>query len=347
MREEDSSWAEPVVQRICQKLFTLVGSDVKKAYAMFDANSDGCIEYDEFVAALGRLDAGLSDQQTYELMRSVDVNNDGHIDFKEFVERFQVIFESMGKAMGESTGTKMTPRRRTSSNGQGRELDWSAMDSWTRRKLREISGKLFSSHVSLKDAFVNRFDVDGTGGFGAAEFRSGLDTLGITVSDEESRKLFAVVDSNSSNRVNFGEFQEAFRVTDNDPRSDQWKQGVVQQIANVLYQHRIHIRAHSIFDVSGDGKVTAQEFKSGMQAVNALLDNPLTDEQIEELRVTLDRSGDGLIDYNEFFAGFNVKDKDSGRPHLMKRHSSSNMYGTWVTRARGAAAMPWMQLTSS
>jgi len=332
MREEDAGWADSVVQRICQKLFALVGADTKKAYQMFDANSDGCVEYDEFVAALSRLDAGLSDQQTYELMRSIDVNNDGHIDFKEFVERFEVIFQSMGEEKDGDGRTVL--RRRTSSQGRSQPLDWKRMDAWTAQKLKDISAKIFSAHSSLKGAFAH-FDANDEGGFGAAEFRRGLEGIHIHLSEDEARKLFAVVDSNSSGRINVVEFEEAFHVNDNDPRSDQWKQGVVQHIANVLYQHRIHIRAaFRIFDVDGSGTITGNEFRSGMQAVNALLDKPLTEDQIEELRVTLDRDGDGVINYKEFFAGFSVTDtKQSGRGHLMRRHSSSQMYGSTHPKA--------------
>jgi Ca2+-binding EF-hand superfamily protein len=38
----------------------------------------------EFVTTLCRLDVGLSEEQVYELMRSLDVNNDASIDFDEF-----------------------------------------------------------------------------------------------------------------------------------------------------------------------------------------------------------------------------------------------------------------------
>lgn len=53
-------WQDAIVNRVCEKLFALCGADIKSAYAKFDTNDDGQIEYEEFVRTLRSLDVGLS-----------------------------------------------------------------------------------------------------------------------------------------------------------------------------------------------------------------------------------------------------------------------------------------------
>jgi lysozyme family protein len=110
MRDQDSGWQDAIVRRVCEKLYALVGGDLQRAYNRFDTNQDGYIGYDEFVGTLKSLDVGLSEQQIFELMQSVDVNDDAHIDFTEFVERFQVVFNAVGAAAGKGKRTSsITP----------------------------------------------------------------------------------------------------------------------------------------------------------------------------------------------------------------------------------------------
>jgi Ca2+-binding EF-hand superfamily protein len=81
-------------------------------------------------------------------------------------------------------------------------------------------------------------------------------------------------------------------------------------VANVLYQHRIHIRsAFRMFDIDNSGTITAEEFHRSLATINQLLDEPLTTHQISELLIALDTDGDGQLSYKEFFEGFTVVDK--------------------------------------
>ena len=84
---------------------------------------------------------------------------------------------------------------------------------------------------------------------------------------------------------------------------------VLQQVANVLYQHRIHLRsAFRMFDMDNSGTVTADEFQKSLATINQLLDCPLTPHQITELMQALDTDGDGVLSYKEFFDGFKIVD---------------------------------------
>lgn len=111
------SWQEAVIDAICEKLFVAlqrlpgpskkgsardgaevmspgggVPTSVKDAFALFDVDQDGRIEYEEFISLLKSMDVGLSEAQVYELMRGMDKNKDSVIDLEEFTGRFGIIF---------------------------------------------------------------------------------------------------------------------------------------------------------------------------------------------------------------------------------------------------------------
>ncbi len=322
-REEDSSWQDAIVQRVCEKLYSLVGADLESAYKKFDIDHSGSIDYSEFVDTLKGLDIGLSDKQIYELMRSVDADENAKIDFKEFSERFEVVFK--GVSENKAAAVKSPPKlgrssslssstiqplflRQTSSEALNEvfkepstprsrfvKLKWENLDSWTLECLRTISRKMYKVDRTLPIAF-SRFDRSKTGSFSKDDFIIVLKSVyGLQFSDSDAAKLFDAVDANESGKVNYLEFVEAFQITDSNPNSSSWKQGVIQQVANVLYQNRIQMRhAFRMFDVAGTGKVTAEQFQAGMSTINDMLENPLNTIQIEELRRCLDKDGSKL-----------------------------------------------------
>lgn len=65
------------------------GNDIEqmmKAFAYFDVNGDGVIDYSEFLHILQSLDADLfTDEHVEKLIAEADVNGDGEIHYAEFV----------------------------------------------------------------------------------------------------------------------------------------------------------------------------------------------------------------------------------------------------------------------
>jgi hypothetical protein len=94
MSTGDYKWVDKIMKRVNHKLFSLCGN-IEEAFALFDVDDDGLIEYDEFLKTFQSLDVGLTDKQAYELMRSIDTDNNGVVDFKEFCERFQIVFDKV------------------------------------------------------------------------------------------------------------------------------------------------------------------------------------------------------------------------------------------------------------
>lgn len=120
MREEDFSWQEAIIEKVCERLFRLCSS-LEEAYKLFDINSDGRIEYEEFVNAVERLDVGLTRMQIYELMRSIDTDKDSHVDFKEFAARFRVVFTRVADAAAKFTPAEAIRGAGAAAGGGGAE----------------------------------------------------------------------------------------------------------------------------------------------------------------------------------------------------------------------------------
>jgi len=291
MADAHSNWQEGVVRKICVKLFRALGAgNIEEAFDRFDTDGDKYIEYEEFMNTLQELDVGLSDQQIYELMRSVDVNNDSKIDFQEFAERFQVVFDQMANH------------------------GLMHLDDATLEILNRIGTAMYSKFENLEITFEN-FDTDKSGDISFDEFIQGLETLELNpkISPEDARSVLQHIDIDSSGQIDYKEFVKAFKITDSQSNNAQntssWQQSVLQQVANVLFQHRIHLRsAFRMFDMDNSGTITAEEFQKSLATINTLLDSPLTEDQIDELLKALDTDGDGTLSYKEFFDGFRIVD---------------------------------------
>jgi len=180
--------------------------------------------------------------------------------------------------------------------------------------LLQIGKALLARAGSLKYHFYH-FDVNQDGVLSRDEFEKALAQLGFTFSPDLLGRVMNAVDTDGGHSIDFNEFVSAFAVQDArekqvlDAGDLTWQNSVLQQVSNVFYQHRIHIRnAFRMFDRSNTGFITKDEFRTGISAFNVVLNSPLSDDQIEELLAFLDSNKDGVISYKEFFDGFRVVD---------------------------------------
>jgi len=162
----------------------------------------------------------------------------------------------------------------------------------------------------------HQFDTNKDGVLQRDEFFAALKLLGFEFSDCMLKKIMNAVDVDGGNTIDYKEFISAFSIQDSAEReciengNTSWQQSVLQQVSNVLYQHRIHMRnAFRMFDQDNSGSISKEEFRAGMKFFNEALDLPLTEDQIEELLSHLDKNGDGNLSYTEFLEGFQVIQK--------------------------------------
>ncbi|KAE9362136.1 hypothetical protein PF008_g347 [Phytophthora fragariae] len=343
---DNSGWQESIIALICKKLYRAMGAgDMQQAFKVFDADSNGFIEYEEFLSTLKRMDTGLSDQQVFALMRTADTNDDGRIDFNEFAQRFEVIFTNQGKngdstqnlsgvapleppptpvaldsetpAEGEKAETEPIFARRVSSGDEQSTFTpqpATNLDVETMQALLEIGKALFARRGSLQYHFYH-FDKNQDGVLSRSEFEHAIEQLGFNFEPSLMDRVMAAVDSDGGHSIDYKEFVTAFSVQDLKEQAAlesgdlTWQNSVLQQVSNVFYQHRIHIRnAFRMFDATNSGVISRDNFRTGIKSFNVVLNSPLSDDQIEELLSYLDSNKDGVISYKEFFDGFRVVD---------------------------------------
>lgn len=121
------------------------------------------------------------------------------------------------------------------------------------------------------------------------------------------------IDENDDAHIDFKEFAERFRLgihacASGSVRKDTLgNSNVVERVSNMLYQNRIHLKScFRSLDVDGKGFIFKKDFELGLRRVSGAFENTLTPIEIDELCKSLDKDGDGKIDYKEFFEGLSI-----------------------------------------
>lgn len=294
-----ATWEQAIIEKICHKLLEHASS-LKAAFATMDTNGNQIIEYDEFVAVLLKFDIGLSKEQIFDLMRTIDKNRDGHVDFEEFAHTFHAQFKS-AKDQAKNQD----------------EIDW------MKAQIQVIADVIAKNKASLRAHFKS-FDESGDGGLTYEEFAVALrDHLHLKYSEEDALKLARVVDVNGSGRISWKEFKAKFSKAPSDP--DMLLISVLGSVSDAIHKSKTALR--TLFyqmDLDGSGMIDIEELRTGLEALNILLAHPLTDEQIKTLHQHIDKDKDGFISYEEFLDSFSIVDTDeSHHHHSSRKHDKS------------------------
>ena len=175
------------------------------------------------------------------------------------------------------------------------------------------------------------FDKDGDGFISFSEFQQAMLQLGghATSSPDQAERvsqmlldLAAWVDRNDSGSINYMEFCSAFRIGVHESQSEAASPGtnlidqIMEQLCSLLHAHHWSLKqAFDYFDVNGDGVLSPEEFRTAVQSLSSMEAAPgeepplrLSPEQIDRLIASLDRDGDGVIDYEEFLEAIGPRD---------------------------------------
>ncbi|ETW00192.1 hypothetical protein, variant [Aphanomyces invadans] len=319
---DSSGWQDAIISIICKKLYRAMGAgSIEHAFQIFDTDASGSIEYDEFADGLKKLDTGLSESQIYELMRTADTNDDGRLDFTEFVSSPSTpsALASDTPPSSPQTTDMMSPaklmRRKSSMEIETSSHTPSPVDKETLVALLDIGKAVFSLEKSLEEVF-DSFDINHDGVLQRDEFQTALSQLGFKFEPPLVRKIMAAIDTDGGNTIDYKEFLAAFSVADvthHKCLGDMtWQDTILQQVASLFYQHRIHIRmCFRMFDQDNSGTIDRDQFRIGIAEFNSILDSPLSREQIDALLSHLDKNHDGVISYKEFLEGFQVVSVES------------------------------------
>jgi len=269
-------WQRDVVTYICGR-FLEHQQNLQTAFNQIDADGNGVISYNEFVTAIKGYDLGLTEPQLYDFITSMDTDKNGTIDYNEFSTRF-------GHEFGKATHS-----------------------NWVKATVNDIARKIVSKHKSIKESFLT-FDSDGDHRISYREFSNILkrDLDGESFTPEQRRELFQYVDENSSGAISYKEFKTAFALGDTKDKT--WEAQIIQRVCDAIRKSQVQLKAvFRDMDKDRSGSIDAEEFKAGLEAMNILLECPMTDVQIAKLYKAIDKDGNGAINYEEFLKAFEVK----------------------------------------
>jgi len=136
-----------------------------------------------------------------------------------------------------------------------------------------------SQLMDLKAAFT-MFDKNGDQKISETELYEVMCYLGVKTTQEECKAMIRVVDKNRNGYVDYDEFIQMMTHTQIKPLSaaDELK------------------KTFDIFDIDGNGFISAEEIKKTMEN----LGESLTDDEVRDMIKAADINGDGKIDLNEF-----------------------------------------------
>ena len=66
-------------------------------------------------------------------------------------------------------------------------------------------------------------------------------------------------------------------------------------------------------DIDNSGTLGKDEFMKGMSAFNSLLQNPISENSLEDIFVYFDKNNDGFVDYSEFICGLKIVSKQTAK----------------------------------
>jgi len=279
----EPGWEYKMVHKVYESLL-YSDKPLQQIIAMFDSDGDGLVSPLEFKQAIQAANIGIPESQINAILRVIDRNKDGKLAVSAFLDRFQVVYS------------------------YGRKLKNEDVDK-TKTVNVELLNKIGKELVGMRsrvDAFQS-IDVNHDGYLTKDEFYSALETLAISLSEEEKLKIWSAVDVNEDGHLNYLEFCAAFQVVDTSEQSQKAMSSIIEAILSALQQNAMSMNfAFRYFDQENKGKVKVKDFLSGLRALNASMQGnaPLAEEQLEVLVEYVDRDKDGWIDYEEFLSAF-------------------------------------------
>ena len=261
---EGRSFGDQIIEDLCRKIHAAMGGgNAEQAFQMFDVDGSGEIDYDEFVGTMKRLDCGLTDDQIFELNRGMDNDQDQVVDLSEFLERFESVFDAINEEKGtfrnirqlvgaieaEIDGGIEASFRSVDSEGKGwlnleafSSLVGVAKDALAHVTSEDV-GSMFSTldrscsqKVSLSD--IRRVIDVGEPKSGPADAGDGETALVNEDLDEDTKPQ----DDDSPVRWTRPDFTlKRGPVKKRMSMMASWQEGIIYQINNFVYNHRLEI----------------------------------------------------------------------------------------------------------
>ena len=216
----------PSASAVVCKIGKLFGSKEKaaEAFKRIDANGDGVLSKDELRSATLPNGAKLTSIEVDSIFALGDANNDGEIDLEEFLA---VMVPSAGFSSSFSSSSNTTFIKKTSSSmtsfssssssfkqqssSSSMQQTYVSTSKYTQSSASNVTSSSsscsvsFSSAADVKTAF-RQFDANGDGQLDRNEFKQLLASSGKKVSDQEAMALFSQGDLDGDGVIDIQEF---------------------------------------------------------------------------------------------------------------------------------------------
>ena len=263
-------------------------SEVNSVFSMADINSDGEINYPEFVgmmfpAAASALAKFRKSNKTIKNAKdafdSFDIDGDEEISLDELItglggdytaNEINAIF-----AMGD-----------TDQDGKISFLEFAKIMMPAANDVLQKFWKCFRDIPTMRQTF-QRFDVDKDGQISKQEILQGMSASGLRLSSEEVDTLFVLGDKDNNGQIDFSEFSQIMIPS------------AGERIAKLkkCFRNRSEIEAaFRRFDTNKDGAISYDELKAGLNCSGI----KFTDQEIETCFAIADRDCDGEVSLSEF-----------------------------------------------
>merc|ERR1719282_634130 len=262
--------------------------EIDSVFSLADVNSDGEINYSEFVsvmfpAAASALAKFRNQNKTLQNARDAydrfDIDGDGEITYDELVaglggeytaNEIDAIF-----AMGD-----------TDQDGQISFLEFSKIMIPSCQEALNKFWRSFKSVTSVREAF-KKFDADNDGQISRQEVMNGASSAGLRISSEEVDTLFILGDKDGNGQIDFSEFAQIMIPSAPERISKLRK----------CFRNRSEVEAaFRRWDVNKDGSISIGELKAGLSSSGIIF----SDQEVETCFAVGDRNGDNEVSMEEF-----------------------------------------------
>ncbi|CAA0833257.1 Calmodulin-like protein 5 [Striga hermonthica] len=135
----------------------------------------------------------------------------------------------------------------------------------------------------LKRVF-QMFDRNGDGWITRDELSGSLENMGIFIPDDELALMIGKIDANGDGCVDMDEFEALYRNIITGERDTDGEEDMRE--------------AFNVFDLNGDGFITADELRSVLAGLG--LEQGRAAEDCRKMIMKVDADGDGMVDFSEF-----------------------------------------------
>jgi Ca2+-binding EF-hand superfamily protein len=259
-------------------------ANLSTLFEAFDTDGNGSISTREFMEGLRNLNLkGLNQDQIQQCARSMDADGSGQINYREF----QQAIKSNKASTVKTKGSHAFPREVIAS-------------------LREA----FRNVNVDADSVFRRMDTGNSGTITPQHLKRGLSRF-VKLTAQSYDDIIRYVDTDGDGRIDYREFMQMMRQDATSTAAGgrnigggRMSQENIMRMQQKFREHGVNLElAFLAFDATGDGMISAAEFRRGISA----LQMNLADREVDDLIRHFDSSGTGQISYREFVKEFDYR----------------------------------------